>query len=200
MITAEYYIEGINEDTLTEWELQARLVFSVIVAGKNAKFARNVISKLFVPEELPFTTLRRWIWAGKLEENLRRAGSGNYGKMTKCFPELIRLDPRSCALEELESVNGIGPKTARFYLLWIGRKIECAALDVHILKFLRKLGYNAPKTTPTGRKYMELEKVFLNECKLRKKTPNELDAEVWLAYSTKDEEKINALYSFSAQT
>ena len=193
MITADYYIEGITEDTLTEWELQARLVFSVVVAGKNAKFARNVISRLFTADELPFDSIREWIEIGTLEDNLRASGSGNYGKMMKCFPDLIKLNPKTCTLDELESVCGVGPKTARFYLLWIGRKIECAALDVHILKFLRALGYNAPKSTPTGRKYKELEQDFLNECKRRNKTPNELDAEVWLAYSSKDQKKIDEL-------
>ena len=120
MITADYYIEGINQDTLSEWEIQARLIFSVIVAGKNAKFARNVISKLFTDDELPFDTIYRWIKKGYLETALRQSGSGNYGKMMKCFPELIKLNLKTCTLEELENVNGIGPKTARFYLLWIG--------------------------------------------------------------------------------
>jgi thermostable 8-oxoguanine DNA glycosylase len=194
MITSDYYVEGVNENTLTEWELQARLIFSVIVAGKSAKFARSVIAKLFTDDTtLPFTAIQRWIETGILEKVLRVAGTGNYGKMMKCLPDLIKLNPRTCCIEQMEKVSGVGPKTSRFYLLWIGRKIECAALDTHVLKFLGSLGHNVPKSTPSGKKYHQLEQYFLAECRKRGKTPNELDAEVWMAYSSGDQKKIDDL-------
>lgn len=194
MIDQDYYVDGTTCDDLDDRELQARLIFSVVVAGKNAKFARNVIDKLFGKyKKLPFDVVRQWVKDGSLEKRLRAARSGNYGKLVKCLPKLIELDPRTATLEELEQISGIGPKTSRFYHLWIGKNTRCAALDVHILKFLRGLGYDAPKNTPTGQKYRDLEEVFLAECVKRNTTPNQLDADVWLAYSTKDENKINDL-------
>lgn len=194
MIDQDYYVADTTCDSLDDKELQARLIFSVVVAGKNAKFARNVIDKLFGKyKKLPFDVVKQWVKDGSLEKRLRKARSGNYGKLVKCLPKLIELNPRTATLEELEQISGIGPKTSRFYHLWIGKNTRCAALDVHILKFLRALGYNAPKSTPTGQKYRDLEEVFLAECVKRNTTPNQLDADVWLAYSTKDENKINNL-------
>ena len=82
---------------------------------------------------------------------------------------------------------------SRFYHLWIGKKTRCAALDVHILKFLRAKGHDAPKNTPTGRKYKELEEAFLTICEERGMSPNQLDADVWLAYSSKNDTRIQEL-------
>lgn len=194
LIDKDYYVAESICDNLDDRELQARLIFSVVVAGKNAKFARNVIEKLFSKtKKLPFEVVKDWVKGGTLRSRLKTARSGNYGKLVKCLPKLVELNPRTATLEELEQISGIGPKTSRFYHLWIGKNTRCAALDVHILKFLRHLGNDAPKNTPTGRKYRELEEVFLRECERRKVTPNQLDADVWVAYSSKDQDKINAL-------
>src|SRR5438105_2125934 len=186
MIGEDYYVAETNCNNLDDRELQARLIFSVVVAGKNASFARNVIDKLFGKyKALPFDVVKRWVKSGELRARLEEARSGNYGKLAKCLPQLITVNPRTVTLDELEQIKGIGPKTSRFYHLWIGKNTRCAALDVHILKFLRRLGHDAPKNTPTGRKYKELEEVFLAECERRHTTPNQLDADVWVAYSSK---------------
>ena len=59
------------------------------------------------------------------------------------------------------------------------RNAEYAALDVHILRWMKSLGYDAPKQTPVGKKYKELENIFLNEAKQRNLTPGELDYIIW---------------------
>lgn len=191
-----YYKEKINYNDMDDCELQSRLIFSVIVAGKTAVFARNVIDKLFSKyKKLPFDIIDQWIKEDKLEQKLREARSGNYGKLVRCLPLLIKLNPKSVTLEELELIPGIGPKTSRFYHLWIGKNTRCAALDTHVLKFLKDLGYKSTKSTPTGKKYRELEEAFLNECEKRGLSPNQLDADVWVAYSSKDKSKIESLIS-----
>jgi thermostable 8-oxoguanine DNA glycosylase len=196
IIEKDYYTPDTVVENLNERDLQARLIFSVIVAGKNAKFANNVIDKLFgKTKQLPFNAVRQWIKEGSLRRRLKSARSGNYNKLVNCLPKLVELDPRTATLDELETVKGIGPKTSRFYHLWIGKNTRCAALDVHILKFLRALGYDAPKNTPTGKKYKELEEAFLTICEQRGISPNQLDADVWLAYSSKDEKKIADLFN-----
>lgn len=193
----DYYREGVDYSTMSEQELQLRLLFSVIVAGKNAKFAKNVLRNMFAKyadDILPFQLIRKWVKNGSLEKHIRSSRSGNYGKMLNCFPLLININPRNASLEDLEKIPGIGPKTSRFYHLWIGKKTVCAAIDVHFLKFLRDLGYkNIPKSTPSGRRYMELEQAILKEATKRNLTPNQLDADVWMAYSTKNQEKIQLL-------
>ena len=196
MIKNAYYTENTTTENLDERDLQARLIFSVVVAGKSAKFARNVMDKLFgKTKKLPFKAIRQWVKDGSLRRRLKAAKSGNYNKLVQCLPELIEVDPINATLDELETIKGIGPKTSRFYHLWIGKNTRCAALDTHVLKFLRELGYKAPKTTPTGKKYKELEEAFLTICEKRGKSPNQLDADVWLAYSSKDEQKIQDLFN-----
>lgn len=194
MIKEAYYTKNTTLENLDEKQLQFKLIFSVVVAGKSAKFAKNVLDKLFgKTKQLPFNAVRQWIKDGSLRRRLKSARSGNYNKLVQCLPKLIELDPRTATLDELETVKGIGPKTSRFYHLWIGKNTRCAALDTHVLKFLRELGYKAPKTTPTGKKYKELEEAFLTICEKRGISPNQLDADVWLAYSSKDEQKIQDL-------
>jgi len=163
-------------------ELQLKLLYSIIVAGKSAKFAENVIEKLFSYSEMePFLILKDWDRYNILEIKLRAARTGNYNKTAQCIRELItsNINLSTCTPEDLENIHGIGPKTARFFLLWTRPDSNYAALDVHILRWLRSLGYKAPKQTPSGKKYKKLENIFLKEAKKRNMTPAKLDYMIW---------------------
>lgn len=168
---------------LPEKEIQARLLYACIVAGKSAKFADEVINRLSMHGrgQSPFDMIRRLIRENYLQRALELARSGNYGKLARCFTELVGadIDLLTVTPERLEQIHGIGPKTSRFFILWTRPDAPYAALDVHVLRWMRNLGYKAPRTTPTGRKYAELERQFLEEAKKRGKTPRELDAEIW---------------------
>ncbi len=175
--------DGAMSDTdLSLWELQARLIYSVLVAGKSAKFAEKKTLDLIGKrvDELPFDIISDHIEFGALDEWLRELRTGSYTRLLKCFPALIELNPQTCTLRELEAVHGIGPKTARFFILWTRPDAVCAALDTHVLKWLKSLGYDAPKSTPpAGPKYEGLEQAFISEAVKRGKTPRELDFEIW---------------------
>jgi len=163
-------------------ELQLKLLYSIIVAGKSAKFAENVIDKLFSHSNMePFLVLKDWDNKNILDIKLRIAKTGNYNKMVQCIRQLLssKIDLSACTPEDLENIHGIGPKTARFFILWTRPEAEYAALDVHILRWLRSLGYKAPKQTPSGKKYKELEDVFLKEARKRNLTPSKLDYIIW---------------------
>lgn len=168
---------------MTDQELQLRLLYAVIVAGKSAKFAEQAMAKLFagLGDELPFHRIQVWFCNGYLDHKLRMAKVGNYGKVFKAFHELAfaDLDLRTCSPSELEAIHGIGPKTARFFIIWTRRDARVAALDVHILRWLRELGHNAPRQTPQGKKYAELETIFLAEAEKRGLSPQALDAQIW---------------------
>ncbi|KKN78083.1 hypothetical protein LCGC14_0353100 [marine sediment metagenome] len=171
---------------LSLWELQARLIYAVLVAGKSANFAEMKVLALVGNriDEMPFDIVNAHIQCDDLDDWLRSERTGSYGRLMKCFPDLIKLDPRTCTIQELEAVHGIGPKTARFFILWTRPDAMCAALDTHVLKWLRSLGYDAPKSTPqAGARYEELEQAFLREAKQRGKTPRELDYEIWERYA-----------------
>lgn len=176
------------DEALDLWELQARLIYAVLVAGKTALFAESKLASLMQDhvEELPFGVIGSHVRIGDLDTWLRLNRTGSYGRLVKCFPSLIELDPRECTIPQLEDVHGVGPKTARFFVLWTRPGAVCAALDTHVLKWLRSLGYDAPKSTPqAGPRYQELEQAFLKEASKRGKTPREMDYEVWDSYANK---------------
>jgi len=54
-----------------------------------------------------------------------------------------------------------------------------------MLKYLRSLNFDAPKSTPTGKTYLRLEKIVLDIARERNMTPAELDLKVWTEYSVK---------------
>jgi len=73
----------------------------------------------------------------------------------------LDLNLRTCTLEDLLKIHGVGNKTARFFLLHTRAGCEYAVLDTHILKWMRNRGEDVPKSTPTNSKvYRELEKRF----------------------------------------
>jgi thermostable 8-oxoguanine DNA glycosylase len=79
----------------------------------------------------------------------------------------------------LEQIYGIGPKTSRFFILWTRPNASFAALDRHILRWLREKGYQVSKTPPTGKRYCELENIFLEEARQLNKSARQLDSEIW---------------------
>lgn len=175
---------------MLERELQLRLLFSVIVAGKSAEFARGVVDRLFAgfltQGPLPFDVVRWHIEAGELSNWLRQCRSGNYRKLMLAFPAIVNanLDLRTCKPEDMEKLHGIGPKTSRFFIIWTRPSARYAALDVHVLRWLRNHGHDAPKSTPASPKqYRRLEQIFLNEADSRSLSPRELDARIWEAGS-----------------
>ena len=164
-----------------------KLLYSVIVAGKNASFAEKALARFLLEmknEETPFQYIKFLIKNDELYNVLIKSRCGNYSKILKCFTQIINIDVFNCTVDDLEAIHGIGPKTARFFLLATRPNVRYAALDTHILKWLRKIGYDAPKTTPTGKKYYELEKAFLEEADDMGLTAFELDSKIWYEYSS----------------
>jgi len=55
-----------------------------------------------------------------------------------------------------------------------------------MLKYLKEMGHNdVPKSTPTGKKYLTLEKAVLSLAKEADMTPASFDLMVWNKYSIK---------------
>jgi len=168
-------------------ELQAKLIYALIVAGKSAKFADEKTRALLGHrrcDELPFDTILRLRMEGRLWDVLKAARTGNYRKMERALQYLSDsdLELTTCTPQQLEFIPGVGPKTSRFFILWTRPDAECAALDVHILRWLRTLGYLAPFATPQDSEtYGRWERVFLKEAQERGMKPAKLDAQVWEA-------------------
>jgi len=91
---------------------------------------------------------------------------------------------RTCSIDELESIFGIGRKTSRCFVMHSRRNAQCAGLDTHILKFLRSKGHDVPKSTPgSKKKYLEIENLFLKYAKKSNKTIAKFDLDIWKKYA-----------------
>lgn len=170
----------------SRWCAEWKLIYSVIVAGKTAKMVEQIMPRLISGEDpgvYPFDQIREHLTRRDLRAWLLECRSGNYGKLTKCFPALVAVDPEACTVEELEAIHGIGPKTSRFFLLWTRPGVRYAALDTHLMKFLRRLGYTTLTATPVNMNvYRALETKFLELCTKMAVEPRQLDWWVWKAY------------------
>lgn len=174
---------------MTRVELEWHLIYTLIVAGKSAKFAnavverlRDAVNKLNLKYCSVFSVL---VWNSDL---LRVARTGRYKILERAFKGLIsaRIDLKTCSVDELEQIPGIGPKTSRFFVAWTRPEARVAILDRHVLRWMRLNGYNnVPENTPGNLKqYARLERAFLEEADKRGVTPQELDLEIWSAVAT----------------
>jgi hypothetical protein len=177
----------------TDAELQAFWLFSLFVAGKNSDYASQCLSRLLHKarwnEQNPFDYLRELGETG-IHNALVAAKIGQYGRLTKAVTQSLSLDLRTATLQDLMSVHGCGPKTARFFLLHSRPQCECAVLDTHILAWMRSKGVDAPAATPSGEKYLFLERMFLNLAQSEFPTMSiaQIDLLIWMKQSNRLED------------
>jgi endonuclease III len=172
------------------FELQQFAIFSVCVAGKNADTVIECVRKFVASgsevtgEKEPFKIIQSL--GTYLPSALQAAGIGCYNQRARTLKELSNsgIDLYNCSVEELEKIWGIGPKTARFFVLFTRQGVDnIAVLDVHILRWLRSKGYRVPSQTPSSTKrYREIEKLFLRHVP-PDKTLAQFDYELWQAMS-----------------
>ena len=192
----------------TEEELEEFLMFAILVAGKGAEqqakkldaFLDTIMSMGMGAEDYtPFDGLGYSISLEEffkdyhkkeinlLDRQMKMHKLGQYNRVGHAFKEIIKFKGKlkKVTIEELESVNGIGSKTARFFILHSRPDAKVAVLDTHILKWLSEKGYKVPKATPAKKKYAEIEKLFLTEAINHQMTPADLDLSIWKSYATK---------------
>jgi hypothetical protein len=176
----------------TQAELEEFLLFSILVAGKTAKIQADKLNQFLASAKVcdisPFDLIVKVIapWPSRgLMEFMKHYKLGQYNRLDKAFKGILQFKGKldSVTLEELESVDGIGCKTSRFFILHSRPNQNLAVLDTHILKYMAAQGYNVPKATPNKKKYKEIEDDFLYECRILKKTPADLDLEIWKSYA-----------------
>jgi len=170
-------------------ELEAHMIFWVLAAGKNGTRAAKITNRMvdnwtrLVGDIMPFTVLKSM----DMSDSVKLCADYSTGCQTskgRSLYELSRanLDLKTCSAEDLESIYGVGMKTSRCFILHSRKNAQHAGLDTHILKHLRELGYGVPKNTPTGKKYLTLEKIVLTLAKQAGKSPAEYDLDVWNKY------------------
>lgn len=187
--------EKVTNYNFTDKELEEFILFWVCAAGKNGRTAARCLDKFiktyhaFYQNSTPFGVVL-WLHAlYDLPQTLKECGIGCYNSKARTFHELAvakfrgELDLKTCSASDLEKIHGIGPKTARCFILHSRPNAQVAGLDTHILKHLRSLGYDVPKHTPTGKKYLDIEKIVLMLAKEAGMTPAEYDLHIWNQYS-----------------
>lgn len=188
--------KNITNFSRTNAELQSFWLFSLFVAGKNSDYAAGCLARLLhkarFNEQNPFDYLRELGETG-IHNALVAAKVGQYSRLTKAIVQSLDLDLSTASLQDLMNVFGCGPKTARFFLLHSRPQCECAVLDTHILAWMRSKGIDAPVATPTGEKYLFLERVFLNlaQSEFPLMSIAQIDLLLWMKQSNRLEESLD---------
>lgn len=152
----------------TDDELEEFMLFCIAVAGKRSDIAAAKINELlaYLGGGSPFQRLKET----GVEGAMRRVGLGPYNQRT--IPTtlgVLDLDLRKCSLEELLRIPGMGPKTARMFLLHSRPSQEYVVLDTHLLRWLRESCRmrRVPRSTPgkLTNLYSELESKAIRRIK-----------------------------------
>lgn len=175
-------------------EIEYLFLLAIVVAGKQGRTQRAKLDQLLSPKagQSPLAYVKALWEGGTLEDSLRSVGMGQYNRLMKCLGAYFerQIDLKTCSVDDLEAIPGIGPKTARFFLAYTRPGYRCAVLDVHILAFLREHGVDAPRHTPQNReKYKELEQKYLALADELDVDPTQLDDYVWQQRAWRPKEK-----------
>ncbi len=187
-------------------QLQKYLLLAVVVAGKVDRikqekldqFLRNAsdarATEGFHPHASPFELILYLIQFNLLRKSLEGVRMGQYTRVEKAYRTLVckNLDLRTCSRDDLCEIPGIGMKTASFFILFSRPKVLVACLDTHILQYMaeNRLADNIPRATPTRKRYLELEKVFIEHCQVQDLDIAEYDFSIWLARNRGDKQLI----------
>lgn len=136
----------------TDSELQIFWLFCILVAGKNSDTTSRLLTKLLSTiddSQTPFEALQN-LSEKNLYKLLLDNKTGQYDRVYKAILQSLQLDLRNCSRDELMSIYGVGPKTARFFLLHTREFCEEIVLDTHILRWLRDKCHliGIPNNTP----------------------------------------------------
>ena len=104
------------------------------------------------------------------------------------------FDLKTCSAEELETISGFGMKTSRYFVLHTRKNARVACLDTHVLKWMKRFPYifgEIKKGQPSRKRYLELEKEFLEVCDTSNVNPAELDLSIWNSQRKKTEAILN---------
>jgi thermostable 8-oxoguanine DNA glycosylase len=175
-----------------KYEKEYFLIFSIIVAGRNAKMALEKAWRLLEftwGEETPFDLIKHYIDHNTLTQKLKTLKIGQYTRIEKALKDIVNLNVETCTLDDLLACHGVGNKTARFFLLNTRKDAEYAVLDTHVLKWLRSIFGNwmsVPKSTPTsGSRYALWEYKAIQAMKKEypERTLAQADFEIWKTFA-----------------
>lgn len=168
----------------TEAQLQEYWLFCMVVAGKTAVTQARLLDAFLTSlgGDTPYQGIRQAIMDDDLLDMLKLSRLGQYNRLAKAMEASLAFENKmdNVTVGELESIPGVGSKTARYYLLHTRANQQLAALDTHILAHMRDLGLTTQKgTPPAGSKYDALEQQFIALAKASGMTIADYDLMVW---------------------
>lgn len=179
----------------TAAELQEFWLFCTVVAGKTASTQARLLDRFLNLLPLAETPFLRIIYGIEMENSglfsfedaLKESRLGQYRRLSKCFRQSVGLNLQTCSVAQLEAIHGVGPKTARMFVMHSRPDQRHAALDTHVLKHLRANGHpHAPLVTPGNPKHYALfETAFLALSDASGMSVSEYDLHVWKLYARK---------------
>lgn len=171
-------------------ELEEWWLFSVLVAGKTAATQARLLERFLtaIPHSgSPFAKVASLDATGALEGHMKESRLGQYSRLLPCFQQSLSLDLQNDPIEAFEAIHGVGPKTARMFLMHSRPNQRLAAIDTHVLKHLRANGIEAPNATPSaGKLYRRLEEQFLALADAAGESPADYDLRVWKSYAVRE--------------
>lgn len=186
--------KNITDFNASDEKLEELAFFWVLAAGKNGVVAAKNLDRFLTAERsqygnlTPFKIIQKIITEKRnLALILRDFGIGCYNLKAETLKKLAHsgLNLRTCTTDDLEKIKGIGCKSSRCFIIHTRPNQKLAGLDVHNLKYLRDLGFDVPKHTPSGKKYGMIEKIYLKEVEKSGKDTATFDLEIWNQYRNK---------------
>lgn len=164
---------------------QEFLLFCILSVGKNSDTASAKLEALLAGKD-EWITPFEYLLGQNIPELIIQAKTGQYQRVAAAILQAIEVDVETVTLEQLQAIHGIGPKTARFFLVHAQGK-KHAILDTHILKWMRSLFPDVPKATPPAKHYGKWEQLCLMfmQAKFPGYTPLVADLEIWKSQSNR---------------
>lgn len=172
----------------TDAELELAWLFCMSVAGKTARVVAKQLETFLLTETSgsPYERVEAMLAKGTLISNMQLAKLGKYTTLSKGYAHSITLNLRTVSRDDLIKLPGVGYKTASYFIMHTRPNQNIATLDRHVVRFLHSKGYagaDVEGSTPSGKKYLELEKSFLKESTAAGMTPADFDLMLWNKYS-----------------
>ena len=174
----------------SHYNLMVFWLFCLFVRGKNADVQAKKLEQFL--KNVGGVTQLPYLYQKHIETALREVKAGQYRTLSRAIDETLdrivgaREFLMTATVAELESIYGVGPKTARYFILHTQKGARVAALDTHIMHFLwleldASEGLVAPVKVVTGEKYLYFEQKFLDIADEFGVEPAVLDLAVWRA-------------------
>lgn len=179
---------NITDYNLNVEELEGRIIFWILAAGKNGTRAAKITNDMVTfwrdnVQLTPFAAIKLYNLEG-LSNACKYWKTGCHTHKARSLYEIAHsdLNLKTCSADDLEKIYGIGMKTSRCFIIHSREDAKYAGLDTHMLKHLVELGYDVPKSTPSRKKYLTLEQIVIKLSEQSGKSIAKYDLDIWNKY------------------